>query len=168
MKNLWIFAGLVLIVVFAALGCNVDDNQQPLVTIEPTTPTQVPPVIEPTVVKVSLPCYTAADDQKVAIRKGLLTNLGAYRVELWTITLWIDEDGCIRGTFDWTMANDYVKDHPDTTADQISPTPFQQLAELEIEIGIPEGSLDRNVYWVSGIAPSKEVCDILSPTLRCY
>ncbi len=167
MKNL-LFAGMVL-VGFVVVGCNNDSNaQQPLVTIEAIASPTTEPTIQPTtVVTPSLPCHTADSSQKEAIVRGMFMNLNAYAIDFLTVTLQIDDDGsCIRGTFDWTMANDFVKAHPDATAEEISPTPPQQLAELEVKIGVPAGSLDSNVYWVSGTAPSDEVCRILN--LRCY
>lgn len=160
MKNL-LFAGLVL-AGLAVVGCNDGNDQQPLVTIEALTPTEVP-TMEPTVVTTSLPCYTKSSDQRAAISAAL--NQVGGRVEKETFVLWVDGD-CIRGTFDWGPANDFVRTHPGTNPSSITPTPNQQLPEWEREVGLTSGSVDGNVYWMSGVAPSDEVCNILN--LRCY
>lgn len=112
----------------------------------------------------TLPCYTASDDSKQAIIKILPKMANGYSLDVHTFKLWVEGD-CIRGSFDWSLANSFVEAHPGASASELPETPPRQISAWEEVLGLPTGSLDNNVYWVSGIAPSPQVCHILN--LKC-
>lgn len=149
-------------ILFAACANSSKNTSTPTST---STPTEVatPTIPVPGTVRTpSVPCYTPANDQKSAIIAAL-SKIGG-RLEKETFVLYVDGD-CIRGTKDWSMANSFVKDHPDASPTEVSPTPNQQVADWERSVGLPFGSVDRDVFWVSATGPSTEVCAKLN--LKC-